>query len=189
MPSQCVNPQAEWHVVNPDSARVSARLVELGIPAEVIRTHQVVDEWVDGYEADHCARMSSDLVDQILGFAGDHPQTRPVMTRRSRSDYSIVHSMLSDGNDLILKAHLIDPRQVIPAEYPHQSDLIDSLRKMKSPGPVSVRLEGIEGDCRVLGALDPLTVRGVDAVLDWCPIEIQDVSSLGVGHASEQAAP
>jgi hypothetical protein len=190
MLSQCVNPEAEWDVVNPDSARVSDRLVQLGIPADLIRTHQAVDEWVDGYEVDHCARMSSDLVDQILDFDGAHPETRPVMTRRSRSDYGIVHSMVGGGSDLVLNAHLIDPRQVIPAEYPHQSDLVDSLRRMESPGPVSVRLDGDEGEYRVLGALDPLTVRGADAVLDWCPIEIQDVSSLGVGHVvSEQAAP
>jgi hypothetical protein len=175
MLSQTANPKAEWHVVNTQPTAVRNRLTKLGIPASAIVTHGSVMDWVDAYEADHCRRMSSQLADQLLAFRTPGSQTAPIMTRRSRSDCGIVHAIRKVGARVLLDARTIDNSEVIPAEYPREPDLVEALLQMDPANPVSARLDNSIGEYRVLGAVDPLTVRGYGAVLDWCAVEIQDV--------------
>jgi hypothetical protein len=176
MLSHAGNPSAEWHVVDLDGDAVRARLIHLGVPARTIEVHYSVADWVDVYEREHCCKMTREVSDQLLSFQeGDGTRTAPIMIRRSRSDYGIVRSIRTVGAHVLLEAHALDTREVIPAEYPHKPDLDEALRAVNPPGPLNVLLDGVEGEHRVLGALDPSTVRGSGAVLDWCPLEIQDV--------------
>jgi hypothetical protein len=174
MLSEAGHRHTEWRVVDPSGSGVRDRLVELGVLAQRIDIHSSVADWVDTYEGQHCGRMTIELADQLIAFSGDAPHTAPIMTRRDRTGYGVVSAIHKEGEQIILDAHDLDPSAApVPAEYPHQHDLIEALHQMGRPGPVSVRLDGVEGDHRVLGALDPTAVSAFGAVL----LEIQDVPS------------
>ena len=122
--------------------------------------------------------MTRVLTGQLDSFRASYSKTAPIMVRRSRSDYgTIVRSVRQEGNRLILEAHERTPQTIIPADYPHEPDLVEALRKFVPDGPVVVRLDGHKGEFLVLGALDPLPFRGAGAVPYWCPIEMQDEPS------------
>ncbi len=175
MLSQEANPEAEWHIVDPQAAAVHERLAQLGIPPNRIQNHPSVAAWVDTYEAHHCGRMSAELPAQILTYRNNHSQFAPIMSRRSRSDYSVVHAFEIQPDRVVLKAHTLRPQEILPAELPHEPDIVDALRQLEPARQVVVRMEGIEGDHQVLGALDPMPLRGSAAVPMWCPIEVQDL--------------
>lgn len=177
MLSQQANPEAEWHIVDPQASAVGERLSQLGIPPNRIQNHPSVHEWVDSYEADHCGRMSAELAAQILTYRNNHSRTAPIMSRRSRSDFTVVHDFKIQPDRVVLAAHSLRQHEILPEELPHEPDLVEALRQLEPARQVVVRMDGIEGDHQVIGALDPVPLRGSAAVPEWCPIETQDVPS------------
>jgi len=169
----------DWRVVNPDAAAVRDRLVQVGIPVDAIATDAAISEWVNAYEWESCGKMSEVLKHELDSFRSPTFSTlAPIMVRRSRSDYgTIVRAIRTDGTRIVLEAHERNPQTVIPEDYPHEPDLASTLGRVDPPGPVFVQIDGLAGEHLVLGALDPVPLRGAGAVPYWCAVEIQDVVS------------
>lgn len=179
MLSESTNKGAHWQVVNPDGAGVRDRLITIGVAAENIRVYASLAKWIDDYETEYCTQINQKLLEQLDSFRSTYSRTAPIMTRRSRSDYgTIVRAMRHEGNRLVLEAHERSPQTIIPADYPHEPDLVDALRTADPLEPVLVRFDQVEGEFMVLGALDPMPLRGTGAVPVWCPLEVQDVPSI-----------
>lgn len=177
MLSQNANPHAEWHIVDPKGRGVRARLIQLGIAPSAIEITTSVKKWVDQCEADHCRQMTADLLEQLVPFRNSMSDTRPIVVKWSRTDYRLIQGIRRERGNLLLEAQAQPLPSIIPADVPHEVDLVSALTKTRPPGPVSIRVDGLPGERRVLGALDPVTARGQNAVLDWCVLEVQDAPS------------
>jgi hypothetical protein len=174
MLSASARSESEWHVVDPDADSVASRLERLGVPTERIRRHLTLSDWVDWYEADHAANGSEVMRRQLERTNWTHREVAPIMVRRNRGDYLMVVGIEPEKERLILHARERLQGEVIEASFPRTAELQSILAQRQASVMVS-RVSGIEGEHVVLGALDPQTVRGAHAVIEWCPIEIQDL--------------
>ncbi|HLQ16018.1 MAG TPA: hypothetical protein VK256_09220 [Candidatus Eisenbacteria bacterium] len=178
MLSDLMSPDTAWVIVNPDGSAVRERLMKLGVRDDLIQVVPSLQNWVDSYEREHCGEMSRALIAGLDTFRSTHSERAPIMVRRSRGDYGTIVSRIEhEGSRVVLHAHERQPQTIIPADYPHEPDLVAMLRQLDPPGPVCVRFDGTGGNYFVLGALDPVPLRGTGAVPYWCPIEIQDQPS------------
>lgn len=170
--SQTASDSVDWHVVDPHADNVAERLSTLGVPPDQVTQFTSPKAFVDFYEADMCRDMSAQVGSQLAGTK--IAQMAPIMVRSSRDDYSIVQAMREDDDALTLDAHPLQPGWIIPANYPRGPELLDLCKRAKAPKPIFVRVSSSPAKYAVLAALDPEQVRGSHAVLDWCPLEIQD---------------
>jgi hypothetical protein len=154
---------------------VADRLKHLGIPNGNIQLHHSVDAWVDWYEDDHAGHMSDALHKQIEEFRTKESHLAPIMVRRTRGDYLVVHAIKAADQKVVLEAHERAQGEVIEASYPREPDLAHLLESLPAPLRAVARIAGVEGDHIVLGALPPNSARGAHAVMRWCPLEIQGV--------------
>src|SRR6266851_9016511 len=175
MLSQTAPDRVDWHIVDPAADFVADRLCMLGIPMDHITPHASAETFVDFYESDLCHDMSSQVGAQLSNLK--IADTAPIMIRSSRDDYSIVQAMSDQGDALTLDAHPLQPGWIIPANYPRGVELRDLCNQAQIPKPMFARFPIGSAKHAVLAALDPDFVRGSHAVLNWCPVEIQDQPS------------
>lgn len=166
---------AEWHIVDTDPETVAERLVSLGIPRSNIQLHRAVDAWVDWYENDHAGQISDALQKQMDVFRTNESYLAPIMVRRTRGDYLLVHAIKATEQNVVLEAHERAQDEVIDESYPREPDLAHLFESLPASLPVVAQIAGVEGDHVVLGALPPKSARSAHAVLHWCPLEIQDL--------------
>ena len=167
-------PGAEWHVVDTAPEEVVHRLKQLGIPSGNIQSHDSLGAWVDWYENEHVGQLSEVLLRQLGEFRTRESDLAPIMVRRTRGDYLLVHSIHATDHQVVLEAHERAHEEVISESYPREPDLANLLGTLPRPIPVVARVHGVIGEHAALGALPPESVRGAHAVLHWCPVEIQD---------------
>jgi hypothetical protein len=172
MLSQMASDTAKWHVVDPDGSLVAERLSVVGIPRANITIHPAVDQFVTIYEESFCRGMSGQLATELGQYAID--SVAPIMIRPNRSQWAVATDITVEENKVILHAEWLDPRVPIPAEYPRGEALLTLVERLAPARPIAVQFTDSSAQYLVLGANDPLDVRGSHAVLNWVPLEIQN---------------
>lgn len=177
-----VGAQPDVWVVDRDPAPVKQRLLDLGVTSADIRATTSVAEFVDEYETEHCRDMTSQVAAQVAAFT-TVPGLSPLMVRMTRSTSATVRAIETQSRAIILNTDELHrnpaiPIPTIPADYPHATDIMTALDEVRSnPKPILVTSIDDPGERVVLGALDPASVRGSNAVQDWVAFEAQDAPS------------
>lgn len=169
-------------VVDRQPDPVKRRIVDLGLALGEIRVTHSVKEFVDEYETEHCHDMTWQVSAQLEAFVSV-PALSPLMVQLTRSTSATVRAIDVQPRAIILTTDALHrdpttPIPTIPADYPHAHDfqgVLDDART--SPKPIVATSIDDSSERVVLGALDPTTVRGSNAVQDWVALEGQDAPS------------
>jgi hypothetical protein len=171
------DPGKAWKVINRDADRVVNHLRQIGVGEDRIATQPSVAAWVDDYEAEHCREEFPAIRESVRISAADERAAAPIMIRRSRTDANVASAMAVTDGCICFDAHPI-AGSLVPEEYPRARDLAAVIDAQGSPQHLRARITGVDGECTVIGPLDPELARGWNGILNWCAFEGSRCSSL-----------
>jgi hypothetical protein len=169
MITQSVRSKVRWHIADPQASDVASRLERMGFAADRITQHPSLDDFLAWYANDTYASMTRVLLNDLV--ESNVMDGAPILVVPQRQRGHIASGLRLERERLVLYTQNLGHMDPIPADYPRTEHLRAACERVARP--VVAEVDG--GECAVLGLADPYEVRGTHAVLEWCPLEVQDL--------------